>query len=106
MGLSPTRCGSVVHSSTVAWGKACWSAFTCSGSFFKRLLSGCVGFGVPRTQHPLAVAQAFEILPAALGMHFAPGVDQDPLGHFATGPESPIWGRFLQSRDELRLQLG
>ncbi len=69
----------------------------------KRLLSCCVGFRLPRTQHSLALAQAFEILPATLGMHFAPSTGQDPLGYFATSPLTPIRGRFLQRRDELLL---
>lgn len=57
------------------------------------------------TQHSFAVAQSFEVLPATLGVHLAPGVGQDPLGDLPSGPQPAIRGRTLQGLFQLDLSL-
>jgi hypothetical protein len=96
----------MVHNSTLAWECWCCTRASCSGSFFKLLLDGLVGFGMLRARHATAVTEPLEILPPSLWSDWSAETLLHPLCHFRTTPQAPICWRGLQGLCEFLLELG
>ena len=83
-GLSPMRCSSIAHSSTVAWGCSFCSCSTSWLSFFQRLLSLGAAFTWRGRSTRLLSMETSQILPAQLGMDRVTRLLSDPDGHLGS----------------------
>ncbi len=76
-----------------------------SGSFFKSLLLGRVGLGMPGTWLLQGEAQAAEVLPAALDTDGAPSVFGHPGRYLLARPQTAVWRGLLERLKESELLL-
>src|SRR5262245_55962901 len=85
-GLSPMRWSSVVHSSTLASGKASATAVTSGRRFFELRLLFWTGQGIARSRCLAALLEALQIVPAPLHLDGTAELVRHPVGDRATGP--------------------
>src|SRR5215207_10456291 len=101
MGISPTRCPSVVHNTTNTAGSRCRASWKRTGSSCLKALLGCrVATRVLRSRPLRGHVHAPQILPPSLRVDLVPQPLLHPGGHLGPAPDPPFIRGLLHGRGE------
>src|SRR5215207_8190099 len=101
MGISPTRCSSIVHNSTNTVGSCCRASWKRTGSSCLKALLGCrVATRVLRPRPLRSHVHAPQILPPPLRVDLAPQPLLHPGSHLAPAPDATFIRRLLHGCGE------